>query len=134
MNRVFSFGVDEDSSFFGDVFGSVEEFFEKVGKNFSNVFLDVGEENSCFVVRDGVEDYNGGIDLDGMMESLDWDSSGKSEFKKLKKFVREIESEIEGGSVVVLSYYVGVDNSWLVLDKNNYDRLLVLCGENEEMI
>ena len=116
MNKVFSFGVDEDSSFFGDVFGSVEEFFEKVGKNFSNVFLDVGEENSCFVVRDGVEDYDGGIDLDGMMESLDWDSNGESEFKKLNKFVREIESEIEGGSVVVLSYYVGVDNSWLVLE------------------
>ena len=134
MNKVFSFGVDEDSSFFSDVFGSVEEFFEKVGSKFSNVFLDVGEENSCFVVRDGVEDYDGGIDLDGMMESLDWDSNGKSEFKKLKKFVREVESEIEGGSVVVLSYYVGVDNSWLVLDKNNYDRLLVLCGENEEMI
>ena len=134
MNKVFSFGVDEDSSFFSDEFSSVEEFFEKVGSKFSNVFLDVGEENSCFVVRDGVEDYDGGIDLDGMMESLDWDNGGKSEFKKLKKFVREVESEIEGGSVVVLSYYVGVDNSWLVMNKNDYDRLLVLCGENEEMI
>ena len=31
MNKVFSFGVDEDSSFFSDEFSSVEEFFEKVG-------------------------------------------------------------------------------------------------------
>ncbi len=134
MSKVYSFGVDEDSSFFGEVFGSVGEFYKKVGSRFSNVFLDVGEENSCFVVRDGVEDYDGGIDLDGLMESLDWDSNGKSEFKKLKKFVRELEKEIEGSSVVVLSYYVGVDNSWVVLEKNDYDRLLVLCGEDVEMI
>jgi hypothetical protein len=130
-SKVFSFGVGEDSKFFGEVFSSVEEYFNEVGKDFSSVFLD---EFDCVVVRDGVEDYDGGIDLDGMMESLNWDNGGKSEFKKLKKFVREVESEIEGSSVVVLSYYVGVDNSWVVLEKNDYDRLLVLCGEDVEMI
>jgi hypothetical protein len=127
-SKVYSFGVEEDCSFFGEVFGSSEEYFNEVGKEFSSVFLD---EFDCVVVRDGVEDYNGGIDLDGLMESLDWDSNGKSEFKKLKKFVREIESEIEGSSVVVLSYCLESDDSWLVMSKNEYEKLMVLVKENE---
>lgn len=130
-SKVFSFGVGEDSKFFGEVFGNVEKYFNEVGKNFSSVFLD---EFDCVVVRDGVEDYNGGIDLDGMMESLDWDDGGKSEFKKLKKFVREIESEIEGSSVVVLSFCLESDDSWLVMSKSEYDKLMVLVKENEEIV
>ena len=127
-SKVFSFGVGEDSKFFGEVFGSVEEYFNEVGKNFSSVFLD---EFDCVVVRDGVENYDSGIDLDGLMESLDWDSNGKSEFKKLKKFVREIESEIKGSSVVVLSYCLESDDSWLVMSKSEYEKLMVLVKENE---
>ena len=126
MNKVFSFGVDEDSSFFSDEFSSVEEFFEKVGSKFSNVFLDVGEENSCLVVSS--------IGRNEMWKSLEWDGNGEEEFNKFEECVRSVEKEIEGKNVVVLNYYVGCDDGWLVLDKNDYDRLLVLCGENEEMI
>lgn len=129
MNKVFSFGVGEDSKFFGEVFGGVEKYFNEVGKNFSSVFLD---EFDCVVVRDG--EYDNGIDLDGMMESLDWDNGGKREFKKLKKFVREIESEIKGSSVVVLSFCLESDDSWLVMSKSEYEKFMELCRKNEEMV
>jgi len=127
-SKVYSFGVDEDCNFYGDEFGSVEEYFKEVGNEFSSVFLD---EFDCVVVRDGVEDYDGGIDLDGLMECLDWEGNGKKEFKKLEKFVRGIEKEIEGSSVVVLSFCLESDDSWLVMSKNEYEKLMVLVRENE---
>jgi hypothetical protein len=106
----------------------VEEYFKEVGNEFSSVFLD---EFDCVVVRDGVESYDSGIDLDGLMECLDWEGNGKKEFKKLEKFVRGIEKEIEGSSVVVLSFCLESDDSWLVMSKNEYEKLMVLVKENE---
>ena len=123
MNKVFSFGVDEDFSFFGDVFSSVEEYFDEVGKNFSSVFLD---EFDCCVVSM--------IDLDGMMESLDWDDDGEEEYNKLEMYVRSVESEINYEDVVVLSFCLESDNSWLVMSKSEYEKFMVLVKENEEII
>ena len=123
MNKVFSFGVDEDCKFFNDEFDGVEKYFDEVGKNFSSVFLD---EFDCCVVSK--------IDLDGMMESLDWDDNGEEEFSKLEKYVRSVESEINYEDVVVLSFCLESDNSWLVMSKSEYEKFMVLVKENEEII
>ena len=123
MNKVFSFGVDEDCKFFNDEFDGVEKYFDEVGKNFSSVFLD---EFDCCVVSK--------IDLDGMMESLDWDDNGEEEFSKLEKYVRSVENEINYEDVVVLSFCLESDNSWLVMSKSEYEKFMVLVKENEEII
>ena len=74
------------------------------------------------------------IDLDGMMESLDWDDGGDEEFNKLEKYVRSVESEINYEDVVVLSFCLESDNSWLVMSKSEYEKFMVLVKENEEII
>ena len=120
---LFSFGVDEDCSFFGDEFGSVEEYFNEVGKNFSSVFLD---EFDCVVMNS--------ICVDGIMDSLDWDNNGEEEFNKLEEYVRNVEKEVKGKSVVVLSFCLESDDSWLVMNKNEYEKFMELVRKNEEMI
>ena len=120
--KVFSFGVDEDSLTFDLTFDSIESFFEESGNYFCGIFVD--EFNTELVESINIENYS---------ECFDYDE-GEEESAKFTEIVNKYVEFLKNNSdYILVEYGVDCDNSWLLLNKKDFEKLkeMAILAEEE---
>lgn len=116
MKNVFVFGINEDSLVFNNEYESFETFFEKEGREYCGLFLNefmISEEKSV-IIDNELFDYEGGEEELEKFENVSI---------KYNTFLKE------NGDYILVSFSLEYDNSWILISKNDYEKLLDLAKE-----
>ena len=120
MEKIFSFGVDEDGIVFNREFEDWEGYYEGEGKDLIEyVFGEDGSVEKKINNKDvkGCFDYEGGEEEFGIFKSLS---------EKYNGFLKENKD------YVLICYNVEYDNSYLIMKECDYKEVLEILKGGEE--
>ena len=110
MSKIIDFSVDEDNMIVVNEYDGFGNVFCKKMKFFCGVFCD---EYGCSEVED--------IVCEGGFEEEEDEKKFKEEKEKIMKFVSENEN------YMIMKYSVECDESWLVIEKNDWNLFKCFC-------
>lgn len=106
--KVYNFGCDEDCFVFDDVYDNIDDFYIKVGSVVGDNILS----------DDSIDEDE--VDIISYKDSFD----SSDEYKKFVEVCMKYNDikKLNNDSVLI-SYYVEYDSSWLLLSKDDYNKL-----------
>ena len=125
MSKVIDFFVDEDNLVQFEVIDNVEDFYEK-----TEYMWGVYSELNDYVVEKGDEVICDGFDDFDDYGEMDLDEEENVKFEEGKKFINEFLRKNEG--YMLLSYSVEYDRSWLVITKEDWNKVNDYCDKRCE--
>jgi hypothetical protein len=124
MNKVFVFGVDEDSLVFDIEYDSLDAYFKDHGEHYCGIFLDE-------YIIDEVQSVT--FDDDTKVEIFDFDG-GDIELEKFENLAIKYNTFLkENSEYILVSFGIEYDSSWLLIDKNDYNELLKMAKKLAEL-
>ena len=119
MNKIFSVVINEDSILEIDEFNSVDELFNK---------LEVIDMIFCDEVN---YDINNSIDIESKEECFDYDG-GEIEYNRFKEYCEKMNELVSNGDYIVVEYNVEYDNSFLIIKKDDFNKVVELSMNSVE--